>query len=149
MLNNPPLHISNGPTSYPDFVDWSTSGILETSGLYSYQNVVIELTCKPEPVLAGGGSSVVFTTFDVTPVRGRLFAAANDRVTDSPAVILTADFWRKRFGGDNRIVGSTVRIDGKSLTVVGIVPSFLNFEGQFDLWLSPTSDNGAEQRANR
>jgi putative ABC transport system permease protein len=70
-------------------------------------------------------------------------------VTDSPAVILTADFWRKRFGGDEHIVGSTVRIDGKSLTVVGIVPAFLNFEGQFDLWLSPTSDNGAEQRANR
>ena len=31
LTNNPPLHIVNGPTSYPDFADWSTSGILETS----------------------------------------------------------------------------------------------------------------------
>src|SRR6202040_817267 len=102
-----------------------------TSGIYSYQNVIIALNGQSERVLAGIGSSGVFSTFGVRPVRGRLFTAAEDRVTDSPAVILTADFWRKRFGGDERMVGSTVRIDGRSLTVVGIVPSFLNFEGQF------------------
>jgi len=149
LANNLPLRISNGPTSYPDFEDWSASGILETAGIYSYQNVVVELNGQSERVLAGIGSSGVFSTFDVTPVRGRLFTAADDRLTDSPAVILTEGFWHRRFGGDENIVGSAMRIDGKSLTVVGIVPAFLNFEGQFDLWLSPIGINDAEQRDNR
>ncbi len=147
--NNIPLHITNGPVSYPDFVDWSASGILEAVGIYSYENVVIALNGQSERVLAGVASSGVFSTFDVTPVRGRLFTAADDQVTGSPAVILTADFWRRRFGGDESMVGSQVRIDGKSLTVVGIVPSFLDFEGQFDLWLSPIDLHDAKQRDNR
>jgi predicted permease len=149
LTNNASLRISDGPTSYPDFVDWSKSGILETSCIYSYQNVVITMHGVSERVLAGIGTSGVFSTFDVAPVRGRLFTAADDRLSDSPAVILTEDFWRRRFGGDESIVGSAVRIDGKSLTVVGIVPAFLNFEGQFDVWVAPPNINGADERANR
>ena len=149
MTTNPSLHITAGPASYPDFMDWSRSGILETAGLYSYQNVVIALNGRSERVLAGIATSGVFSTFNVAPVRGRLFTASEDKLTDSPAVLLTEDFWRRRFGGDEAIVGSAVRIDGKSLSVVGVVPRFLSFEGQFDLWLSPLNINGAEGRDNR
>ena len=149
FTNNSSLHVSEGPTSYPDFMDWERSGILEAAAIYSYSDVIVNLNGRSERALGGVGSSGFFTTFGVRPLRGRLFNASEDRLSSTPVVLLSENFWRNKLGANENVVGSTLRIDGKDLSVVGVVPAFLAYDADFQLWMSPTGDNGPEQRENR
>src|SRR5205814_3983686 len=42
----------------------------------------------------------------------------------APVVILSAEFWRERYGGDPSIVGRTISIDGTDLRIIGVMPAF-------------------------
>lgn len=84
-----------------------------------------------------------FTTLGVNPAIGRLFgpddAAALER---SPGVVLGNDLWRRRYGSDPSIVGKTVTIGRRpvSVTVLGVLPErFRDLEAATDrdLWLPP------------
>jgi predicted permease len=64
-----------------------------------------------------------FTLLRLTPRAGRFFSIDEDRVPGRDAVaILGYDFWRTRFAEDPHVVGTSVRINGRPFTVVGIAP---------------------------
>ena len=67
-------------------------------------------------VLAG-----FFDVLGVTPIVGRTFLPS-DNSERASVIVLNEGFWRRRFGGDPAVVGSTVRLDGMTFTVVGVVP---------------------------
>jgi hypothetical protein len=76
--------------------------------------------------MVGGSGAVVtansFTLLRLTPRAGRFFSVDEDRVPGRDAVaVLSYDFWRTRFGQDPH-VGTAVRINGTSFTVIGIAP---------------------------
>src|SRR5262249_31622503 len=57
----------------------------------------------------------------LAPVLGRLTNPADDGRGVEPVMVLTHEFWMKHFGGDPAIVGKTVRLDGTTITVIGVV----------------------------
>ncbi len=63
-----------------------------------------------------------FSVLGVTPQHGRFFAADEDRV-DASVAILSDRYWRNRFGADPSIVGETVTINQIPFTVIGIAPA--------------------------
>jgi putative ABC transport system permease protein len=67
-------------------------------------------------VLAG-----FFDVLGVKPIAGRTFLPSDNRERAS-VVVLNEGFWRRRFGSDPALVGSTIRLDGMPFTVVGVVP---------------------------
>ena len=75
LTNNPPLRISNGPASYPDFRDWSESGIFTSVGVYHTSRMIVSINGQSERVIGATGTSGVFSTLGVAPLRGRLFTA--------------------------------------------------------------------------
>jgi putative ABC transport system permease protein len=62
-----------------------------------------------------------FDIMGLAPVLGRLTRPSDDGSGVPAVMVLTHDFWMKRFGGDSSIVGKQVRLDGTSLTVIGVV----------------------------
>jgi predicted permease len=85
-----------------------------------------------------------FDVLGVRPGRGRLFAL-DERIPGAGNVAVISDrLWKARFGGDESIVGSTVRINGELLTIVGVAPAgFLGASPMMaaaDIWI-PTSAN--------
>jgi len=54
-------------------------------------------------------------------LRGRGFGSAKDLAT-APAVLVSENYWQKRFGGDPALLGKTIRLNGIAFTVVGITP---------------------------
>ena len=69
-----------------------------------------------------------FTVLGVRPERGRAFdAMSGSELAASPAVLISENYWRRRFGGDPAILGQSIRLNGAVFTIVGITP--VNFTG--------------------
>ena len=63
-----------------------------------------------------------FSTLGVSAYEGRLFADGDDTPSAAPAVVLSYQAWQGEYAGDRSIVGSTVYIQAKPFTVIGIAP---------------------------
>src|SRR5262245_18130758 len=84
-----------------------------------------------EQTMAGQGllvSGNYFQVLQIQPALGRLFDSSDDRlVGEAPVVVLSHPFWTKQFGGDAGVLNKTMRINGMTMTVVGVAP--VGFEG--------------------
>ena len=64
-----------------------------------------------------------FRVFGVAAVRGRTFDAIDPReLIASPPVLISENYWQRRFAADPAIIGRTVRLNGAAVTVIGITP---------------------------
>jgi predicted permease len=91
--------------------------------------------------LRGNGDPLPFTGISVTenffrmlgvaPRTGRLFTAEECRHNGRPAVLLAYPFWQRQFAGDPGIVGRSINLDGKPVTVVGVLPETFDFGSVF------------------
>src|SRR5260370_23194525 len=84
----------------------------------------------PEKVRATACSWDLFPTLGVEPALGRSFTAADDQLSANATVILSWGLWKRRFGGDLSILNQTMRLNAKTYTVIGIMPSWLAYPDQ-------------------
>jgi predicted permease len=73
-----------------------------------------------------------FEVMGLKPVLGRLTEPSDDGPGVQPVMVLTHDSWMKRFGGDSSIIGKQVKMDGKSVTVIGVLQPAPFFPGRAD-----------------
>ncbi len=78
-----------------------------------------------------------FTELGTRPAYGRMLGPDDEAPGAPLVVVLDYRFWERRLGSDPSIVGRTVRLNGKPVTVAGIGPyDLITVEpGDFDLWL--------------
>jgi predicted permease len=67
-------------------------------------------------------SSSLLTMLGAKPMLGRIFLPEEDKPGKAQTVVLTYALWQKVFGGDPKILGRSITIDGKASTVVGVLP---------------------------
>ncbi len=77
-----------------------------------------------------------FEIMGLAPVLGRLTRASDDGPGVSPVIVLTHDYWMKRFAGDPSIIGKQLKLDGKSVTVIGVVQPAPFFPGRVNALLN-------------
>ena len=76
-----------------------------------------------------------FDVMGVQPALGRAFQPGEDQPGRDREVVLSDDLWRRRFGADPRILGRTIRVNGRDCTVVGVMPPKFRFPAAWrDLW---------------
>ena len=64
-----------------------------------------------------------FSVLGVSPVRGRTFEAMRgSELAGSPAVLISENYWTRRFGGDPMVLGKSVELNGAAFTIIGITP---------------------------
>ena len=61
------------------------------------------------------------------PALGRGFLPEEAAPGGPPSAVLSHEFWQNSLGGDPRLVGQVVRLNGKSHTVVGVLPPGFRF----------------------
>jgi predicted permease len=97
---------------------------------------------QPENIhLRGKGDPLPFTGISVTesffrmlgvvPRLGRLFTPEECQRNGRAAVLLAYPFWQRQFAGDPGVVGRPVNLDGKPVTVVGVLPESFDFGSIF------------------
>jgi predicted permease len=92
---------------------------------------------EAERIHAEEVSSSYFPLLGLRPSLGRAFGTEEDRAPGSSPVALISDgLWRRRFGGDPKVIGKTLRADRVSLTIVGVLPpGFKGQSGLAELWV--------------
>jgi putative ABC transport system permease protein len=78
-----------------------------------------------------------FGIMDITPVIGRTLDSTDDVRGGPRNVVVSYGLWQRRWGGDPSVAGATLRIDGQTHTVVGVVPRDFDFPRGTDVW-APT-----------
>ncbi|REJ85520.1 MAG: multidrug ABC transporter substrate-binding protein [Acidobacteria bacterium] len=86
---------------------------------------------EPETLIGVDVAHDLLAVLGVDPVIGRHFRPDEARSPDGDVVILSHDFWERRFGGDEGIVGRTVTIDDRPQVVVGVLPAEFDFSSVF------------------
>jgi putative ABC transport system permease protein len=85
------------------------------------------------------GAQVTASIFDVLGIKvglGRRFDSRDNAPGAEPVVLLSDTAWRARFGADGSILGRSVRIDGVTHRIVGVLGSGLRFPAsETDLWV--------------
>jgi len=86
---------------------------------------------EPERITGVPVTQSFFPLLGVGAVYGRFFDDAESRFGGPRAAVLDHRFFARRFGGDPRIVGQSIILDGEPVTVIGVLPPSFDFEGTF------------------
>jgi len=76
----------------------------------------------PEPIHVAFVTSSYFPEFGIAPALGRVLTAGDERPDAEPAALVGELFWRRRLGGDPAVIDRSIRVNGKQLRVVGVMP---------------------------
>ena len=93
----------------------------------------LTLTGRGDAVLVHGQlvTSNMFQLLGMKPALGRLFTDTDDKPGAAPTVIVTADFWQSRLGGDPHVIGESLELNGTSYQIIGVLSPGAKF-----LWRS-------------
>jgi putative ABC transport system permease protein len=139
--------------AYPNFIDWrEQNSAFEDIGVFRRQSYNLTGSGEPERLIGWQLSADVFPVLKVTPGIGRLFTYDEDKPGANPVVVLSHGLWQRRFGGDPNILEQTMTLDGRSFSVIGIMPPGFQFPRPgAELWApvgQVSKDPGWENRGN-
>jgi putative ABC transport system permease protein len=93
-----------------------------------------------EYVAATFVSGDFFRMFAVRPLHGRAIVPDDDKLGAPLACVISADLWRRRFDGNPNVIGSSVVLDSRAFTIVGVAPDWFHVgsdgDARPDLWLT-------------
>jgi hypothetical protein len=111
--------------NYPDFVGWRER-VREFDGMALYGGRSFNLS-DGENADRVSGLEVTHdfgSVLGIEPVLGRFFTGEEDRPAGPQVALLGWSFWQTRYGGARDVVGRAIRLDGESVTIVGVLPRF-------------------------
>jgi putative ABC transport system permease protein len=132
--------------SAPDFVDLRDRS--RTMELAATRGGTVSLSGEfdAERLLGTWVTPGFFRVLGVQPALGRSFTAGEGTPGSDRVVIISDGLWRRRYGGDPELLGSSVMIDGIPHTVVGVMPRHFWYRSPlYDVWM-PQSFTGEEVR---
>ena len=99
---------------------------------------------EPEQIQGQDVSAELFPLLGVRPAHGRTFRTEEDRPGRDTVVLLSDRIWRSRFDADPSTVGRAIALNGRPLTVVGIMPPGFNvLSTTADFWTPIAFDEKA------
>lgn len=109
--------------SYPDFKDLQER--LDVDALVGYRIAMMSAGVKPDTSILWGylASGNYFESLGLTPAAGRFFTPSEDVAPGaSPYAVISFDAWQRRYGGRPDAIGSTLAINGRDFTILGVAP---------------------------
>jgi len=137
--------------SYPKYQTFrQLQQVFEETALYRSGTFNLTGTGEAERLRGEEVSAAYLPILGVRAAVGRTFLPEEDATPQThPVVLLGHGLWQRRFGGDPKVAGQTVSLDGKSYTVVGVLPpGFQGLTGPAEVWL-PTMMASAQELGQR
>jgi predicted permease len=121
--------------SPPDYLDYREQNTVFASlaARTIFGTVVLTGADEPEKVQSSIATANFFSTLGVQPYRGRVFSPEEEK-GESGVALISYGLWQRRYASDADIVGKSIMIDGKPITVVGIMPPALDRTMDVQVW---------------
>ncbi len=154
LLNETTPKVGKVSVSYPDFLDWRAQN-RDFSEMAAVYNVGFSLSGinQPENVKGQMVSTNFLSMLGVHPFLGRDFDRSEDKPGTPAVTLLSYSLWRSHFGGDRSIIGRVIALDGRSFSIIGVLPPDFRWTEKTDLlepsgvWL--TNNSLANERGER
>ncbi|MFZ0211800.1 MAG: ABC transporter permease [Candidatus Acidiferrales bacterium] len=123
VLNETTPKVGSVSVSYPNFLDWRTQSHA-FSQMAAVHSVGFNLAgvSQPESISGDAVSPNFLSMMGVRPFLGRDFDPSEEKPGAAPVVLLSYQLWQSHFAGDRNAIGRTITLDGRSFTIVGILP---------------------------
>ncbi|MGH9743613.1 MAG: ABC transporter permease, partial [Candidatus Acidiferrum sp.] len=119
--------------SYPDYEDLRDQND-SFSDLLAFRVTMVSLAVdhRAEHCIVSRVSNNFFTGLGIQPAFGRLILPSEGVTPGTdPIVVLGYSYWRRRFDGDPKVVGTKIEVNGLPFTVVGVAPQ--EFHGTYSI----------------
>jgi putative ABC transport system permease protein len=152
VLNETTPMVGTVSVSYPNFLDWR-AGSHSFSQMAVMHAVAFNLAgvSQPENITGDAVSPNFLSMMGIRPFLGRDFAASEEKAGTLPVVLLSYSLWQSHLGSDLNAVGKTIALDGRSFTIVGVLPSGYRSLDKTDVllpigvWATDNSEEAAER----
>ena len=152
FLNETSQSMEEISIAYPNFADWrSQNHVFENIGVYNRSSYNLTGVGEAERIVTGQVSADMFAALRANPAIGRLFTNDEDKPGAAPVVVLSYPLWQRRFGGQLSILNQPLSLNGKSYTVIGIMPQGFQFPTRVEMWVPVgqlSGDLDWQQRGN-
>ncbi|HXK00976.1 MAG TPA: ABC transporter permease [Verrucomicrobiae bacterium] len=103
---------------------------------------------NPVRLSCAGVASTFLPLFGVEPTAGRNFRPEEDLPKVPQSIILSNALWRERYGGDPKIAGRRVQLNGEPATIIGVLPASFEFPtlAQVDLLIALQLNEAVERK---
>src|ERR1019366_9122441 len=122
------LHYGNAPVAPANYIDWrGQSRSFESMAAAQYWSPNLTGVDSPEHLTGLQVSQNMFPLLGVAPLLGRTFLPGEDQPGGEHEIVLSYRLWQRRLNGDPRWVGKPILLDGRSFTIVGVMPASFKF----------------------
>lgn len=150
FLNETSKALDEMSISYPNFTDWRNQNhVFEKIGVYNRNSYNLTGMGEAERILTAQVSADLFSALRVNASWGRVFTHDEDKPGGPPVVVLSYGLWQRRFGGQSSILNQALTFNGKSYTVIGVMPQGFQYPSRVEMWVPVGQLSGEwQQRGN-
>ncbi len=129
--NSPSRNLAYAFAAYSTYAEWKAGGAsFESMSAYSPGSATLLAGNDAERVDLLRVNASFFPMLGVHPMAGRDFLAEEDQPGAPAVAVLSYSFWERRFGGDRKLIGRSIDLDGGMVRVNGILPRGFAFPTQ-------------------
>lgn len=122
----------------PNFRDWrDRAGLFDSMAAYWSGPSSVAGSREPERIDTAAVSAGFFRVMGAHPLLGRVFRPEEERAGGTPVAMIGEAFWKRGFGGAPDVLGKALTVDGKTYTIVGVLPEGFDFPRLAEVW-TPT-----------
>jgi predicted permease len=123
VLHETTPRVGDVSVSYQNFFDWRAAShtFVQMAAVQSVGFNLAGIT-QPETINGDAVSPNFLSMMGIRPFLGRDFDASEEKAGTAPVLLLSYSLWQSHLGGDPNVVGKTITLDGRSFTIVGVLP---------------------------
>jgi len=123
VLHETTPRVGDVSVSYQNFFDWRAAShtFVQMAAVQSVGFNLAGIT-QPETITGDAVSPNFLSMMGIRPFLGRDFDASEEKAGTAPVLLLSYSLWQSHLGGDPNVVGKTITLDGRSFTIVGVLP---------------------------
>ena len=114
------------------FIEREQGSTFQDVGLYNGDSLAVTGVGQPEHITGLDVTDGTLPMLGVKPVLGRLFTRRDDSANAPKTVILSYDYWQRKFGGDKNVIGRSLTLDGTAREIIGVLPKSFTFLDDYD-----------------
>ncbi|MGA7220659.1 MAG: ABC transporter permease [Candidatus Sulfotelmatobacter sp.] len=132
----PKLPSERDAVAAANFFDWKEqSHSFAEMAAYRTTNVNVTGDDGAERLQACRASADFFSVLGMNPLMGSTFAQDAEVEGRDRVAVISQGFWQRHFAGSGNPVGKALSLDGKSYTVVGVMPKDFDYPLATDVWI--------------